>query len=502
MRCGSCGAEVREGARFCNVCGAQQPAPRPINVPQASVPPLPVAVSSPDNRAPRNTRTDLGGDSAAAITTKMPPAVPVSPPASDSPAFSLPPEERPHTTIGTLGSTSPVDGEPWPLPSAMIVGGRYRVEAVLAVSADPAGENEYRVTDLKGYLKCWSCGAEHEETSTAERYCPECDADMLSRGWTMRERVTTEAERASGEDSAKLAQQVGAAPEEIIFHRGVRVYRVAPESTAGALFPGGTRLIAAAATDIGLSRSVGENEDSVGHIILEMMNGATREPLALGVVADGLGGHASGREASTTVVRTLIDFVLRQVALPQLGTMTEAPATEEGLRHVLSEGILAANNALAEANRAGQKDSGSTVVAALISSGEAHIANIGDSRAYVLDEQGLRRITTDHSFVEQLIAGGLIQPEERYTHPQRNQIFRSLGTPGEPQIDFFTQQLRPGMRLLLCSDGLWEMVRDEEITNILTTHSDPQGACDALIAAANDHGGDDNISAVVIAVEA
>ena len=98
---------------------------------------------------------------------------------------------------------------------------------------------------------------------------------------------------------------------------------------------------------------------------------------------------------------------------------------------------------------------------------------------------------------------GIIEPEQRYTHPNRNQIFRSLGAGANLDnlgIDLFTQRLRPGMRLLLCSDGLWEMVHDDELARILRETPDPQAACDALVRAANEHGGEDNISALVVEI--
>ena len=145
-------------------------------------------------------------------------------------------------------------------------------------------------------------------------------------------------------------------------------------------------------------------------------------------------------------------------------------------------------------------DAGSTLVAALVYGETAYVVNVGDSRAYVCDDDGLRRITSDHSLVEQLVAGGLIQPDEVYTHPQGNQIFRSLGDDPDIQVDLFVQKLRPGMQLLLCSDGLWEMVRDPRIEELLRAGTDPQTTCDALIDAANEGGGEDNISAVVVAI--
>jgi PPM family protein phosphatase len=96
----------------------------------------------------------------------------------------------------------------------------------------------------------------------------------------------------------------------------------------------------------------------------------------------------------------------------------------------------------------------------------------------------------------------MITPEERYTHPQRNRIYKSLGGEEQVELDIFTQRLRPGMRLLLCSDGLWEMTRDPEIEQILRTTESPYAACAALIASANEHGGEDNITAVLVQIDA
>ena len=130
----------------------------------------------------------------------------------------------------------------------------------------------------------------------------------------------------------------------------------------------------------------------------------------------------------------------------------------------------------------------------------AYILNVGDSRTYMVRGGQIYQLTNDHSLVGQLVAGGLISPDDVYTHPQRSQIFRSLGDKLNVQIDIFKQQLHPGDMLLSCSDGLWEMVRDPQIESILNNAPDPQVACTQLIEAANTNGGEDNVSAVVVFV--
>lgn len=143
---------------------------------------------------------------------------------------------------------------------------------------------------------------------------------------------------------------------------------------------------------------------------------------------------------------------------------------------------------------------GSTVTAALVVGDQAFIANVGDSRTYLLRGEALTRITTDHSLVERLVEAGQIEREDVYDHPHRNLIYRSLGgtTRAEVDVDIFVERLRPGDALLLCSDGLWEMVRDEQLASILTEVTDPAAACDLLIDRANENGGEDNITAVVL----
>ncbi len=414
---------------------------------------------------------------------------------------------------------APADALPWPLPLSIIVGGRYRVEAIMHAAPDGAdAENIYRVSDLQGYERCWSCSAEYGVTGASDRFCRECGADMLGREFVMHERRSAPVATAGEEEPPAAEEAPGAAnpsgieaatpsdteavTEVRVFTQGFRTYRVAPRVSEPPAFPLGVRVVAAAATDVGATRTGDRNEDSLGVFVLNMAHDSHMQPLTLCVVADGLGGHANGQEASRLVVRTLTEHVMRTVALPLLGLPVDGAPPDDGLERVLRESVVAANTALCAANAEASADMGSTVVAVLIAGETAYIANVGDSRAYLLDGTEFRRVTTDHSLVEQLVAGGLIEPDDRYSHPQRNQIFRSLGDDPLVQVDTFTQRLRPTMRLLLCSDGLWEMVRDDECAGILLEVAGPQEACDALVRTANTNGGEDNISAIVIDVSA
>lgn len=439
----------------------------------------------------------------------------------------------PETTASANGVThgdAPVwqpDGLPWPLPASMILGGRYRIEALVSAAPNERdGENVYRVSDLQGYEACWSCGTSYGATGASDRFCRECGADMLAREFVMYERYIADGEDAGepapaaetqdGGDETSTAESgsvdlgtadeasegSGVMMEERSFTQGRRAYRVQPHDAEPSPFPQGARILIGAATDVGLSRSGERNEDSLAALVLNMGHDSHLQPLALGIVADGLGGHANGQDASRLVTRVLVEHIVHTAALPLIGVPADAQATADGLDAVLLEGARLANSALCAANTESNADMGSTLVAALLFDDTAYVLNAGDSRGYLLEGEQFRRITTDHSLVEQLIAGGLVTPEERYSHPQRNQIYRSLGDEPEMQFDLFTQKLQPGMRLLLCSDGLWEMVRDDELARILGAAGNPQEACDELVRAANQQGGEDNVTAVVIEVHA
>ena len=167
---------------------------------------------------------------------------------------------------------------------------------------------------------------------------------------------------------------------------------------------------------------------------------------------------------------------------------------------LLHDAVEEANMALCQKNQLDKTDMGSTITGFMVVGEHAYILNVGDSRTYMLRGKQLYQLTTDHSLVGQLVAGGLIEPDDVYTHPQRSQIFRSLGDKLNVQIDIFKQELLPGDILLSCSDGLWEMVRNPQIESILDNAPEPQTACTQFIEAANANGGEDNVSAIVVFV--
>jgi serine/threonine protein phosphatase PrpC len=248
-------------------------------------------------------------------------------------------------------------------------------------------------------------------------------------------------------------------------------------------------------SDKGRKRAGKENEDNFLTITGSRVHNGQVEPFGLFVVADGMGGHANGQDAS----RMAIESIYLDLA-PQL-TQQEVP--DDRLTALLQQAVQNANQKLYRQNQLDHADMGCTMTAALVAGNEAHICNVGDSRTYLLRQGGeLQRVTIDHSIVQSLVDAGVITKDDVYTHPKRNQIYRSLGEKEVIEVDGFTQRVSPGDKLLLCCDGLWEMIHDNEIEMILSQNEDLPQASTKLIEMANEHGGVDNITAIVVKVMA
>ena len=251
--------------------------------------------------------------------------------------------------------------------------------------------------------------------------------------------------------------------------------------------------VAGMRSDPGIKRKYKPNEDSL-FAAQGMLNGSSVPTLfGLFVVADGMGGHANGEDASRLAIQTLIDYVL-----PRL--LKGASFTNDAYVQLLVEGIQQANLAVHQNNMQQRGDMGTTVTAAMVVDTTAYVANVGDSRTYLYREaEGLKKVTNDHSVVASLVEAGIIKPDDIYTHPKRNQIYRSLGEKAAVEIDSFTVQLQEGDKLLLCSDGLWDMVRDPRIEELIKNPApNPSTTGDALIQEALASGGEDNVSVIVV----
>jgi PPM family protein phosphatase len=255
------------------------------------------------------------------------------------------------------------------------------------------------------------------------------------------------------------------------------------------------RLTSGKATHPGRVRD--HNEDQF--FVYEIAKGRSDQPLpAFYMVADGMGGHEAGEVASDTISASFKEW-LDEFSNRKAGRATQrlGELPDDALRTA----IQAANQAVFNQAQARHNNMGATVTAALIVGEQAFIANVGDSRTYLLRGGELTAITQDHSLVYRLYQAEQITYDEIYTHPQRNKIYRNLGERPDVEVDVFDRVLEAGDVLLLCCDGLWEMVRDAQIRDILRSARTPQDAADQLINAANRGGGEDNITAIVVRVD-
>ena len=226
-----------------------------------------------------------------------------------------------------------------------------------------------------------------------------------------------------------------------------------------------------------------ENEDSYF---------ADPEP-GIFIVSDGMGGHRGGALASGIVVEDLPVMIENAVDRLRVGT-------PRAVKSILERAIAEQSKQLQleGTSESGFKDMGATLVVALLRKGRCFIANIGDSRAYRLHKGKLAQLTQDHSVVSELIEKGHIEPEEAVDHEARGQITRYVGMEekARPHVHSFT--LKQADRILLCTDGLTDTVPDDQIATILKTEADPERACKLLIAAANNAGGHDNVTTLLI----
>jgi len=256
-----------------------------------------------------------------------------------------------------------------------------------------------------------------------------------------------------------------------------------------------TRLNVGVGWNSGITRRQRPNEDSL--VVLQGMCTYNDHlvPFGLFVVADGMGGHDFGQEASHIAIQCMMQTVLHDV-------VASASLTDTIIIELLVNGVEKANTAICQRCREWGKDMGTTLTAALVVDTKVYVVNVGDSRTYLYDDDnGLSQITLDHSLVANLVMAGVITSEEVYTHPDRNKVYRSLGNRDGVEVDWFTRDLRRGDSLLLCSDGLWEMVRDPDIHRLIGSGQEPTHICDMLVQAALRGGGADNVSVIIVKVE-
>ncbi len=205
------------------------------------------------------------------------------------------------------------------------------------------------------------------------------------------------------------------------------------------------------------------------------------------LVADGMGGHNAGEVASNLAIQTVEQYISSNV-------------DNDSLENILSQALSSANDKVynMSCNNSNMSGMGTTLTLALVKDNELYFAHVGDSRGYTLENGTLKQITTDHTLVEELYQSGTISQEEIKTHPQKNIITNAIGTEIICKSDIEILPLSPVDKVLLCSDGLSNYLTNDEIEDVMKQNEIPQKICEILVEMANNRGGDDNITVVVI----
>lgn len=205
------------------------------------------------------------------------------------------------------------------------------------------------------------------------------------------------------------------------------------------------------------------------------------------IVADGMGGHRAGDMASRMAIDITVEFIKK--------------STLENPIAIMKRAMIFANNEIYKAanNDPDLSGMGTTMVAAVVQDNKLYVANVGDSRLYIVGND-IKQITMDHSLVEELIRNGELERKKGRNHPEKNIITKAMGSKDEVIPDFFEIDFNPEDKILLCSDGLSNMVEDDEIRDIIVDHINLEKTTEALVDRANYYGGSDNISVVVISI--
>jgi protein phosphatase len=239
------------------------------------------------------------------------------------------------------------------------------------------------------------------------------------------------------------------------------------------------------------------NEDSSFMFTAETGGQEPLMPFGLYIVADGMGGHYAGHEASKNVSRLVAKHVMQRIYLPLLQNTGSSTGSQEPIQEVILDAIQSANTSIHSPDP--EKDSGTTLTAALVFGRRLYIAHVGDSRAYIFENEQLRLVTTDHSYVRRLQEAGQLTEEEAASHPHRNMLYMAVGQGGQLDIDTFTQPLPKSGKLILCSDGLWGLVTEQMVKEVLSKDNVSLSMmADELVNLALKAGGYDNITVILV----
>jgi len=242
------------------------------------------------------------------------------------------------------------------------------------------------------------------------------------------------------------------------------------------------------ATDVGRRRK--NNEDYFGIF----------EPHDLFVVADGMGGHAAGEIASSTAVQAVAEFVALTATETDITWPWGVDPNLSLVANRLKTAVRFGNQKVLDLSltQADYEGMATTIVGVLFENATAHIAHVGDSRLYLINGAGITQVTVDHSWVLEQVALGVLTHEQARSHPLRNVVTRAIGASPDLNVDVTAHEMAVGDVLLLCSDGLSGMVLDSDLERIVKANPDPKKAAEVLVAEANAHGGEDNITVLLV----
>jgi serine/threonine protein phosphatase PrpC len=248
---------------------------------------------------------------------------------------------------------------------------------------------------------------------------------------------------------------------------------------------------------VGIGQSVGvqrqTNEDSLYTLTSSLNFNGDIKNFGIYIIADGMGGHENGEVASRIAIEKMSSYVVSKLYLPSISTDTGH--FDESIQEVLREGVIKAHQAIKHA----ANGSGTTLTAALIIGDKLSIAHVGDSRAYLIEpDWRVKLLTHDHSLVKRLEEIGQLTPEEASKNPRRNLLYRAVGQGDQIDPDVTTYHIFNGQMLMLCTDGLWGVLSENDLIQVLQISPEPQIVCQSLIEAANAAGGPDNISVILI----
>jgi len=251
------------------------------------------------------------------------------------------------------------------------------------------------------------------------------------------------------------------------------------------------QLIVGAGRNMGRQRE--KNEDAIFIHTSNIAAASVTLPFGIYVVADGMGGHKKGEVASELAARSMGEYLISRLYTPLFGPEPHPP--NESLQEIMKAGIAHAHHIVTRMASNG----GTTLTAVLVIGTQMTVAHVGDSRAYGVYFDGrMQLLTRDHSLVKRLEELGQISAEEAAIHPQKSMLYRALGQGDVPEPDLFTSSLPQPGYLLICSDGLWGVVSEDNMFKIISDAPSPQRACQNLIDAANAAGGPDNISVILV----